>query len=85
MKTQAENQACQRMLFTLQPFPHTPSVLGIVDCSGYQYTVRGPTQGHEIIDRGLFTVLFLEENPFASVKILSEDLEFPSQIKQWSS
>lgn len=71
--------------FTLQPFPHALSVLGTVDVCGYRHTVCGPTQGHEIIDRGLFMVLFLEQNPFASVKILREGLEFPSQIKQRSS
>lgn len=33
------------------------------------------------IDRGLATVYFLEQNPSASVNVLSEALEFPSQTK----
>lgn len=41
MKTQAENQAHQRVLCTLQPFPRTPSVSGIGDFYGYQHTVQG--------------------------------------------
>lgn len=68
-KTQAENQARWRMRFTLRPFPHALSVSGIVDICGYQRTGYGLAQSHEIIGRGLSTVLFLERNPFASVKI----------------
>lgn len=78
MKTQAENRARQRVLCTLRPSPHTLSVSGIVDFYGCQHTVQGLAQSHEIIERDLSTVLFLEQNPFVSVKIFNEDLESPS-------
>lgn len=65
---------------SLQPFPPALSVSGIMEFCGSQHTVHGLTQSHEIIGRGLSLVLFLEQNPFVSVKILSEDLEFPSRI-----
>lgn len=68
-------------LLTLQPFPPALLVSGIVEFSGSQHGIHGLAQSHEIIGRGLSLVLFLEQNPFVSVKILSEDLEFPSRIR----
>lgn len=66
---------------TLQPFPPALLVSGIMEFSASQHGIHGLAQSCEIIARGLSLVLFLEQNPFVSVKILSEDLEFPSRIR----
>lgn len=80
MTTQAEHRV-QHRASSLQPFPPALSISGIMEFCGSQHSTHGLAQSHETIGRGLPLVLFLEQNPFVSVKILSEDLEFPSRIE----